>query len=529
MKNRIYIQQWLKLKPLDKSSVTDSYYLQLSNKIKDAVTGKNLAAITEIISEDEFDLMCCFLTAYLEDIVSEVNIWKTFVNKHFELYGKKLPFYDTDEYFDDEVNIQDVYFLIWYFINSCFEKGFINPYNKYIQNIGNTVFLLLDEAFEYAPENLNLKYLYKISETETNYYKIRGIADKLIFQSWLFFPDTGIFIENSELEIINNFEKKDAEHSIPVQQENRDNFVNTLRTRLLNMTAYEWTAELSGKKHRLYKSIKTVYGRIKGFFYYLKYDNKYIYLEHIASGKMFNLIKSSYEYYDTLKKNDVIYLGMVNWQNEWHFSGITYKAESDYDFINELKSDFNAIQEVNFTDYNKPEYKKILEEQYNAFLEYNNNSEIKYLHSSEVDDFIQGFTEFYNKTVKAEKNFKDEKLKNILYEKSGFSDIDDSMLVFYSKNSGLEVITGVNSAFPAIDNPFFDEEKSEENLAYLLFSDDTSKDLAMYCFNNYKDKLSYFKTDKGKKNINDIDFILRFFKREKYFPEPTVLLIDTKN
>lgn len=36
-KQRIYIQQWLDLKPYTKQTVTDSYYLKICNEVKQAI------------------------------------------------------------------------------------------------------------------------------------------------------------------------------------------------------------------------------------------------------------------------------------------------------------------------------------------------------------------------------------------------------------------------------------------------------------------------------------------------------------
>ena len=49
-----------------------------------------------------------------------------------------------------------------------------------------------------------------------------------------------------------------------------------------------------------------------------------------------------------------------------------------------------------------------------------------------------------------------------------------------------------------------------------------STELAMYCIDNCKDKLPFFKTDVGKTYLEDVDFFLRFGKKKNYYSEPLI-------
>jgi len=57
-------------------------------------------------------LVCCF-----EDVISDLGLWRVFRDEHERMYGKRLPFYDLpDDYFEEEINFEDVAFLIWYYL-----------------------------------------------------------------------------------------------------------------------------------------------------------------------------------------------------------------------------------------------------------------------------------------------------------------------------------------------------------------------------------------------------------------------------
>ena len=50
----------------------------------------------------------------------------------------------------------------------------------------------------------------------------------------------------------------------------------------------------------------------------------------------------------------------------------------------------------------------------------------------------------------------------------------------------------------------------------------------MYCIDNYKDKLTYLKEGKGRRYLDDIDFLLRFWKQEDYFSKPSISYLDSE-
>ena len=106
MKNKIYIKHWLALKPQHYSSNTDFYYLKVANKINSNInTNPNTYSfLNEFLSKDDQLVFSCFLTCYFEDIISGINLWKTFKSCYKKFYNKNLPFYNTNEtYIDDEI------------------------------------------------------------------------------------------------------------------------------------------------------------------------------------------------------------------------------------------------------------------------------------------------------------------------------------------------------------------------------------------------------------------------------------------
>ena len=87
MKNVLYMNDWLAIHPYKNQQPSDLYYLQLANELYHALT---ISQITERTRKK----MCLYAAAYLEDIVSNLGLWKAFTDKNKELYHTPIPFYD---------------------------------------------------------------------------------------------------------------------------------------------------------------------------------------------------------------------------------------------------------------------------------------------------------------------------------------------------------------------------------------------------------------------------------------------------
>ena len=87
----IFMQRWLAFHHYPSPQQSDFYYLKLCNEIYG------------LLRDDDFP--------------------------PDELYGTYLPFFDLDpdEYFPDEINIEDVQFLLWYYISMVHDDTIINP------------------------------------------------------------------------------------------------------------------------------------------------------------------------------------------------------------------------------------------------------------------------------------------------------------------------------------------------------------------------------------------------------------------
>ncbi|MBZ0243455.1 MAG: DUF3843 family protein [Bacteroidales bacterium] len=535
MDKRIYIQDWLKLKPYKKQTVTDTYYLKICNEVKKTIAiSKEYFIFTMYISDEDIDTLACFLTAYFEDLISETNIWNSFIRTHKRLYKKQLPFYSLEEYFDEEINPQDISFLIWYFLNTVQEEMYITPLSDFIIETAGKVMAVFDKAWDQAPENDHLKTFYQIDENEADFYIARHLIDRILFKTYLFYPDTFQKLRDQELEIVKgSAEDKDIFMHL---NENRDSTLHNSHTRLLSLKGKEWAAEILGHNHPLSSDFLNISQRIRGFFLYKGQDGKNIFIEHIASGKKFELTKKSFDNSDTLKElNTILFMGIVQWKNEWWFSGVFFQQAFNPDLVSNQKNSLESRIAVNFLDHHGKETEETLKMQLNAFKDFNEGSQIAFMPSEEIEDFVTDYAEFFNNSLKLSDKEKEEARQRAseegLFDKEeeprNISEISEAGLVFFNPKSGVEVALAVNSAFPLPNNPFFNEEDSEEDVLGLLMSEQMSAELAIYCIDNCKENLPFFNEETGKAYLKAIDFLLRFFKKNNYYPKPSITFTGT--
>lgn len=530
MDKRIYIKDWLEFKPYEKQTATDYYYIKTCNDVKHAITANKYSFILQMyLDKKDIDHLACFLTSYLEDIISETNIWNSFIKMHKRLYIKQLPFYILDEYYEEEINPQDISFLIWYFLNTVQEEKFIAPFNDFIVETAEKVMDVFDNAWDQAPPNKYLKSFYQINENEEDFYVARNLIDTILFKTYLFYPDTLLKLRKQELELIED--SKNDEDILIFLNENRDSTLHKTHTRLLSLKGKEWASEILGNNHALGINFLSISQRVRGFFLYKGQDDYTIFIEHIASGKKFKLTKKSFDHSDTLKELDtILFMGIVQWKDEWWFSGVFFQQPFNPDLILDEKNSLESRMAVNFLDHQKKETGKLLDEQLKAFKDFNNGLQIAFLSSERIEDFVRKYTEYFNNSLNL--SAKDEEEAKQRARNEGFfgteekhhdyCKVSETGLVFFNPKSGVEIALAVNGAFPLPNNPFFDATHCEDDIMRVLISDEMSTELALFCIDNCKNELPFFSEGIGKMYLKDIDFLLRFWKKDNYYAKPSI-------
>lgn len=158
---KIYPKDWLQLHPYKQSDPTDLYYTNIANRIYGMLEETHLAYSFE---KDEVKQICIRMAAYFEDVISGLNIWRSFITEHKALYGKFLPFYTPDDhYYDDEVNYEDIRFLLWHYTQQYHghrNGTFVSPDNATNGDTASLIYQMFCDEWTTAPENERLQQLF---------------------------------------------------------------------------------------------------------------------------------------------------------------------------------------------------------------------------------------------------------------------------------------------------------------------------------------------------------------------------------
>lgn len=176
---------------------TDQQYARVATEICDAL-GK--LGINDI-PQSGLKLIATNLALYLEDIVADAGIFRSFTTEMKSRYGKYLPFFEIDEsqYFQDEPNIEDVRFLIWYYMLVVQHGNVGNPESPVLGQMTEAAYKVIDERFEQVPVNESLKDFFTEAKFTADFYLQRQVLSWLCSSCYLTFAPqyAGIMNQNA--------------------------------------------------------------------------------------------------------------------------------------------------------------------------------------------------------------------------------------------------------------------------------------------------------------------------------------------
>lgn len=188
MKNiKIYPKDWLQLHPYKQSGPADFYYTQIANRIDKIMDQTKLANSFE---KEEIRQVCMRMAAYFEDIISGLNIWRSFLMEYKRLYGQYIPFYTpNDHYYDDEVNYEDIRLLLWHYTQQYHGQRngtFVSPDNEANGKTAQLIYDLFCEEWTTAPENEEMQKLFAPETRYVDPEKYNNLLYWFHYQSYLF-------------------------------------------------------------------------------------------------------------------------------------------------------------------------------------------------------------------------------------------------------------------------------------------------------------------------------------------------------
>lgn len=152
----IYMKQWLDANQRTRILSTDKWYFDFALQILKLIESSGLFNKQENKSASEAAIL---LSLYLQDAIAQQGGWKAFQELYFHLYKSYLPFYClTDTYLPDEINQEDVAFILWNLKTSSLlpephSQSLFNPLDTELLSLSESIYHLMDSHFEEAPIN----------------------------------------------------------------------------------------------------------------------------------------------------------------------------------------------------------------------------------------------------------------------------------------------------------------------------------------------------------------------------------------
>ncbi|MFR9546826.1 MAG: DUF3843 family protein [Rikenellaceae bacterium] len=434
MSEKIFPKEWKETHPYKNSDPSDSYYTKIANRVLVALESTQF---DEVLDKDKTRRVALALTSWFEDVMSDLGIWRTFTAECKRRYGSYLPFYDTseDNYFPDEINLADVQFLLWHYVQQdSMGRALINPENIGLEIAAEVVYSLFDREYEVAPVNQTLQNFFANLDVSTkSFYPLRNVMEWFCYGCYL-----NIYNEEKLYDITMDFfeeqdmDKRDARYFNMMTYNIRVDHLLSARN-ILALTSYQWLAMIvkdSAKKELLGE---VSYKRFVGI-YVDSADDEYVYAREVGSNG--ESLKITIESFDP--KNIKIYLGkcalvsLLSFDGVWWISGamMEYDAAKLEEKASKDEKDDEMIKAANDIFVKKTKGKRVL--------------------------FFKNTNE-YEKFARKTLGFQGDKANFFPAEVEG-----DDLFVCANPKGGIYTQFDICSCFKHTDNPMYNRKEAKE-------------------------------------------------------------------
>lgn len=344
-KNNIYSSDWLQLHPYQNSARTDLYYTQIANRILHRIAPLFDSTDEDFLtlSESEQKELSCMLAAYFEDAISQTGMFRAFRQLHRARYGTPVPFFPIgNEYADEEINKEDVQFLVWhYFMQLNNLEIPLPPALTLFGKIAESVMEILDEEYETAPENEKMQEYFRFTDKEAaNLHLLHSKFFWLGTQSYLF-ANNGLILQEEAESLAEQAKNDNMEEQIPdIVNLLCNDFGYNNTTELFALSPAQWLAEIVGEDSPAYAPLRSIGQKYTGYFRFEMQDGGKPGFRHIATDRAFTVNPQSLNGFPKeMKENGVIlYTGLVEFNGEWWLTGQTRSYEENEELLDEISA-----------------------------------------------------------------------------------------------------------------------------------------------------------------------------------------------
>jgi len=317
-RNRIYPNDWLQTKPYLHADEVDLYYVKLANKVADIIRESLIAEAFD--TQQSLLKAALVITCWFEDLCSNIGIWRVVNDECTKRYGSKLPFYNIEDYIPGIVNQQDLCLLIWDLVQSEHkdEGRVMNPENPGKWELANTLFELLNEEYETAPENERLYEFVHNHLATTQIWEARGLMSWFHYRSYIGHHNFQALMDT----IYDEIEEEDWKKVSPKILYGYSTVMTfTHKRNLLSLTTPQWLARI--RMDKVYEDLTFDH---MSMYLFKEFDEDGMVVEDLVNGEKCTI---DYESFDpkTFRKSDfkeretIISLAKIKFGNKYYLCG----------------------------------------------------------------------------------------------------------------------------------------------------------------------------------------------------------------
>lgn len=437
-------------RPAGFDSEYDKQYANIATRLFNA---SRLASAELMLSQEDRKFLSIKLAMYLEDIIADIGIWRSFVEAHQQLYGKPLPFYQTnDDYYPDEPHFEDIMFLIWHELLSVHRNRIFNPNCEPIRQLAKAMYAIIDKEFDRAPENHGLRKWFEEATFMDDFILFRNMLHFMFFQCYLTQSDDSDEYLSHTIETLENLFHRECEEWMPydpIYYMASNTAIFQFKIGPLALYPKQWIANLlrSNGNEDAAKRAEEVKFKTISVFKILKHDPESITFMNL-DGESFVVDKLSFgEHIDEALANNKIYMGaFARFDGRWNTNGLSSWMNNVKDFDKELKE--NEKRRKQFVNYD-----------YSSWIAKHNGQQLFYFASKkEFDEFAKSELQM--------------NVDNLNEDRP----IDNITVFINPSTSNVSVLCNVAPCINDANNPFYDTAIAHEETTNLLLNTDNTAD-----------------------------------------------------
>jgi hypothetical protein len=398
----VQTNDWMKYRPYERFSPSyDGFYLRLSNSIFEVLNSPMYPLRSELNRTDIVDLSVV-LTSWFEDYTNEIGLWAAFVRQNKAQHGFWLPFFPLDDYDPEEINTEDIVYLIWHYCCKASEK-FVSPNNPGLQEMAEEVIDLFDAALDEAPGTDFYEEYLNISH-DTYFFDIKNKLEWIAFKNYLIAPE---FVRNLNVQIKELSENKRNLSYIEPQKliyTLQDDYFYRKRSSFLAFSCPEWLAEMARYPDTLRTDILNLSKRVMGEFIYEKNEDSCYHFRQSYTKRLFNVHKKSVTIKKGINEGELVLTNIVEWQGAWWVTGTLMGLGSTPSNNSKKPIDPSRVPFYGWSEEQQQRICQVTANMEAAHLDYYGTNLVFFKNKNDLNTVLQGQNNHYNELTKKGKS-----------------------------------------------------------------------------------------------------------------------------